>query len=121
MLRPPLVGILVLLVVGLVSSCAHSTIQGGPVAEDELVDGLYRGSARNGPVIAVVDVVVADQGIAEIRIVRHGHWRGGAAEEAIPGWIIEQQSTRVDVVTGATISSVALMNAVDAALQKAMN
>ena len=70
---------------------------------------------------AVVDVIVEDQGIAEIRIIRHRHWRGGPAEEAIPGSIIEQQSTGVDVVTGATVSSAAIMNAVQDAVEKARN
>ena len=48
-------------------------------------------------------------------------WRGGEAEEAIPGSIIEQQSTKVDAVTGATISSTAIMNAVQDAVEKATN
>jgi uncharacterized protein with FMN-binding domain len=72
-------------------------------------------------VSAVVDVTVEDQEIREIEMVRHGDWWGRRAEETIPGAIIEQQSTRVDVVTGATIISTALMNAVQDAVEKAMN
>ena len=120
-MRRLLAGTFLLLVIGLVSSCALATIEGGPVPGDRLADGVYRGSARSGPVAAVVDVTVEDRRVAEIAIVRHGHWRGGAAEEPIPRAIIEQQSTRVDAVTGATVSSVALMNAVQDALEKAMN
>ena len=112
---------LFLLVIGLSWSCAFAPITGGPVPKDRLVDGVYRGSARSGPVSAVVDVIVEDQEIARIEIIRHGHWRGGPAEEKIPGSIIVQQSTRVDVVSGATISSTALMNAVQDAVEKAMN
>lgn len=121
MQRYLLMSTLVSLAIGLFSSCAYSAIRGGPVPKDRLVDGVYRGSARNGPVTAAVDVIVEDQGIAEIKIIRHGHWRGGPAEETIPGLIIEQQSTGVDVVTGATVSSTAIMNAVQDAVEKAMN
>lgn len=121
MQRYLLTSALLSLVTGLFLSCALSTIRGGPVPRDRLVDGVYRGSARNGPVIAVVDVIVEDQAVEEIKIVRHGDWWGRPAEETIPGLIIEQQSTRVDVVTGATISSTALMNAVQNAVEQAMN
>jgi fumarate reductase flavoprotein subunit len=120
-MRRLLAGVSLLLGLGLVSSCAYAKIQGGPVPGDRLADGVYRGSARSGPVVAVVAVTVAERRVAEIEIVRHGHWRGGAAEEPIPRAIVEQQSTRVDVVTGATVSSVALMNAVQDALEKAMD
>ena len=110
-----------LLMIGLFSSCALTPIRGGPVPPDRLVDGVYSGRARNGPVVAAVEVTVEDQQISHIEITRHGHWRGGRAEEPIPEAIIEQQSTRVDVVSGATISSTALMNAVQDAVEKAMN
>jgi fumarate reductase flavoprotein subunit len=109
------------LVVGLFSSCASSTMRGGPVPTDRLANGVYRGSARNGPVSAVVDVIVKDQVITEIKLIRHRSWRGGEAEEAIPDLIIEQQSTNVDAVAGATISSTAIMNAVQDAVEKATN
>ncbi len=114
-------GVLLLLVTGLVVGCAIATIQRGPVPGDRLADGVYRGSARSGPVVAVVDVTVEERRVAEIQIVQHGHWRGAEAEEPILRAIIEQQSTRVDVVTGATVSSVALMNAEQDALEEAMD
>ena len=109
------------LVVALVGSCAHAIIEGGPVPKDRLADGVYRGRARNGPVRAVVDVVVKDRAITEIEIVRHRHWWGAEAGEKIPGRIVEQQSTKVDAVAGATISSTTIMNAVQDAVEKATN
>lgn len=109
------------LVVGLFSSCASSTVTGGPVPTDRLSNGVFRGSARNGPVSAVVDVTVKDQVITEIELIRHWSWRGGEAEEAIPDSIIDQQSTKVDAVAGATVSSTAIMNAVQDAVEKAAN
>lgn len=114
-------GLLSLVAIGLISSCAFSPIKGGPVPTDRLADGVYQGSARNGPVKAVVDVTVKDQRITDVALVSHQRWRGREAEDAIPGLIVEQQSTRVDAVTGATISSVAIMNAVQDAVEQAMN
>ncbi len=113
--------ILVSLMTALSASCTTGTIQGGPVPAERLVDGVYRGSARNGPVLAVVDVVVEDRRIERIEIVRHGDWWGRRAEERIPDRIVEQQSTQVDAVTGATISSTAIMNAVQDAVEQATN
>ena len=114
-------GLFVSGVIALLGSCAHATIAGGPVPKDRLADGVYRGSARNGPVSAVVDVVVKDRVIAEIKLVTHRHWWGAEAGETIPGSIVEEQSTKVDAVAGATISSIAIMNAVQDAVEKATN
>jgi uncharacterized protein with FMN-binding domain len=44
---------------------------------------------------------------------------GGPAEEIIPARIIEKQSTNVDAVSGATMSSDAIMNAVQLAIERA--
>ena len=44
---------------------------------------------------------------------------GGPAEEVVPARIIEQQSTSVDAVSGATMSSYAIMNAVESAIEGA--
>ena len=44
---------------------------------------------------------------------------GGHAEEVIPAKIIEKQSTNVDAVSGATMSSDAIMNAVESAIEGA--
>jgi uncharacterized protein with FMN-binding domain len=46
---------------------------------------------------------------------------GGPAEEIIPARIIEKQSTNVDAVSGATMSSDAIMNAVQFAIEEASN
>ena len=119
MQRYVMMGILLSLVAGLCSSCRLSTVRGGPVPTDRLTDGVYRGSARNGPVKVVVDVVVKDQRIAEIKLIKHRNWKGGAAAKPISDLIIKQQSTRVDAVTGATVSSCAIMNAVQDAVEKA--
>ena len=52
-------------------------------------------------------------------MIEHRTWKGGAAEGIIPNRIIVKQSTKVDAVSGATLSSVAIMNAVEDAVKKA--
>jgi len=106
-------------VMWLCSSCTTAKIEGCPVPADRLVDGVYRGSAKNGPVKVVVDVTVKDRRIADIKLVKHRTWKGRAAE-TVPNLIIKQQSTKVDAVTGATVSSCAIMNAVHNAVEKAV-
>jgi fumarate reductase flavoprotein subunit len=91
---------------------------GGPVASHALHNGIFSGKAKNGPVKVEVDVTIQDHRIAGITLTKHRNWKGRAAEEVIPRRIIDEQSTRVDVVSGATASSTAIMNAVEAAIRK---
>jgi uncharacterized protein with FMN-binding domain len=99
--------------------CATAQIIGGPIPDSRLKDGIYDGTARNGPVRVTAKVTIQDRRIAAIELTEHRHWRGAAAETLIPGRIIEAQSTRVDAVSGATASSTAIMNAVETAVRKA--
>jgi uncharacterized protein with FMN-binding domain len=104
----------------LVVSCSTGkTIIGGPISHANLKDGTYEGSAKNGPVKVKAKVTISDQKITDINLIEHRTWKGGAAEGMIPDRIIEAQSTKVDSVSGATMSSVAIMNAVEDAIQKA--
>ena len=104
----------------LVVSCSTGkTIIGGPIPHANLKDGIYYGTAANGPVKVKAKVTINDQKIAAIDLIEHRTWKGGAAEGIIPNRIIDEQTTRVDAVSGATMSSVAIMNAVEDAVQKA--
>jgi uncharacterized protein with FMN-binding domain len=107
------------LLAALLLGCATARITGGPVPEGRLKDGVYDGTARNGPVRVAAKVTIRNQRIAAVELIKHRHWKGAEAERAIPARIIEAQSTRVDAVSGATASSTAIMNAVEAAVQKA--
>jgi uncharacterized protein with FMN-binding domain len=103
----------------LTSSCITIEITGGPVPAGRLADGVYEGTATGGPVRVVTKVTVQDQRIAHIELVQHRTWRGTEAGKVIPGRIIEKQSTDVDAVSGATVSSRVIMNAVQDAVSKA--
>ena len=67
--------------------------------------------------LGLVDNVTADK-IAAIDIVQQQETAGvgSLALEALPARIIEAQSTEVDAVAGATVSSTALKDAVNNAL-----
>ncbi len=84
-------------------------------------DGTYTGTAagRNGDV--VVSVTVNNGKIASVDIVQHEETAGlsDAAIAEIPAAIVKKNSTKVDAVSGATVTSKAIMAAVDAALANA--
>jgi uncharacterized protein with FMN-binding domain len=89
------------------------------VAAERLVDGVYAGSYKAGLNSVKVKVTIHDQTIAAIEIVKHTAWKGKKAEPIIPQRIIDQQSTAVDAVSGATNSSKVIMNAVQIAVEQA--
>ena len=103
----------------LLFGCAETPIIGAPLDHVELVDGVYEGSYRGGPNKALVKVTVKDNTIVNIEIVKHKALKGKKAELPVLKRIIENQSTDVDAVSGATNSSRVIMNAVQKAIEKA--
>jgi uncharacterized protein with FMN-binding domain len=102
-----------------VAGCVATGI-GGPVRAGELEDGVYEGKFKSFPNSAHVRVTVARGRIADVEIVSwFGSGIGRQANDVIPGRIVEEQSTAVDAVTGATNSSRVIMNAVEVALRDA--
>ena len=83
--------------------------------------GTYEGEAigRNGPV--KVQVTVAKDRIESIRVVSHNESAGlsDAPINTLPKMIVDKQSLAVDVFSGATFSSKAVIGAVENALKKA--
>ena len=114
---------LIIFTAGLILSsagCQIAPLMGTPVVSEGLKDGIYEGEYRKGINKAVVKVTIADGRIAEIELVKHtASCIGKKANEIIPQRIIEQQSTQVDAVSGATNSSRVIMNAVQKAIEKA--
>lgn len=103
------------------AGCATTPpIPTGKVDHQELVDGMYEGSYRRGPMKARVKITIENQRISSIDLLEHDTWKGKEAEEIIPR-IIQEQSTDVDTVSGATMSSRVIMNAVQNAVDKAKN
>lgn len=83
--------------------------------------GVYETSANgiDGPVTVKTEVS-ADK-IVKVEVVNHKETAGigTTAIDTIPGRIVETQSVAVDVVSGATVTSNAILAAVAAAIEKA--
>lgn len=94
---------------------------GTAVAAVSYTPGTYEGEAigRNGPV--KVQVTVAKDRIESIRVVSHNESAGlsDAPINTLPKTIVDKQSLAVDVFSGATFSSKAVIGAVENALKKA--
>ncbi len=86
----------------------------------KLKDGTYEGEAT-GMQPLKVSVTVTDGKIASVEVVEHAETEGIAdpALEQIPALIVEKNSTDVDAVAGATVTSDAIKAAVDTALEGA--
>ena len=107
-------------VAAMVVACTKATVVGGKIKAGSIPDGTYVGIHKSPPNSAKVEVLVENGRIAHVTLLRHGaSWIGGKAEDQIPRRIVEEQSTDVDVVVGATNSSKVIMNAVQDALDKA--
>jgi len=81
----------------------------------KVADGIYQGKSKVGPVRVTLDVTVENKTMSSIAIIQHFNGRGKKAESIVPR-IIEAQSLDVDVVSGATGSSKAILKAVENAL-----
>lgn len=80
-------------------------------------DGTYEGHSELGPVIVDVKVTVKKGKITEIEIVNHQNGLGQPAD-VIVDEMVDKNTYDVDAVSGATVSSEIIMNAVNNALQK---
>ena len=80
--------------------------------------GTYEAEAMGKMGNVKVAVVVEDNAIKSVTVVSHNETEGFFApvEATIPAAIVAQQSLLVDVVTGSTLSSNAIINATEAAL-----
>lgn len=83
-------------------------------------DGIYEGSSDGGMVYVEVKVKVKNHSIESINLVKHDNGKGKPAE-AMLDEMIAQNTDNVDVVSGATISSKTIRNAVNISLQKGLN
>ena len=103
----------------IITACTPTPKLGRELDMDQLVDGVYDGHFKGGPNSVDVRVSIKEQKISSIEIIKHDAWKGHKADSVIPQRIIENQSTDVDAVTGATNSSHVIMNDVQDAINKA--
>lgn len=83
--------------------------------------GTYTGEGAGFHGALKVEVEVSDEEILSVVVTEHGETPGFGtnAVDQLPGIIVDAQSLSVDVVSGATFSSNAILEAVEAALLEA--
>ena len=109
-----------ILFLGCAFGCSVIPVLGSTVSPDTYSDGVYEGEFKQSPNYARVKVTIEEGRIAEVVLLERGGTRiGDPANDVIPERIIERQSTDVDAVSGATRSSLSIMNATYNAIAKA--
>lgn len=81
----------------------------------KLKDGIYIGDSDIGLVKVRVEVEVADHKLKDIHLIEHQNGFGKQAEEILDV-MIDRNTTVVDTISGATISSKVIMDATQDAL-----
>ncbi len=101
------------------ASCIAKQV-GGALQAGELSDGSYQARASRFPNAARVEVTVEEGRVVSVELLSHrASGIGHRADSVVPQSIVEQQSTAVDAVSGATNSSHVIMNAAHKALEQA--
>lgn len=87
---------------------------------DNLEDGTYNGSAQGFNGTVEVEVIVEGGAVTEVNILEHSETDGisDPARNDVPAAIVENNSTDVDTVSGATGTSRAIIEAVNNALSQ---
>lgn len=86
----------------------------------DIPDGVYIGEYDVDFIYAKVEVTVKNGEVSNINILEHRHERGETAE-AIINKIVEEQKIDVDIISGATNSSIVIKKAVENALKKGID
>ena len=81
-----------------------------------ITDGVYTGEFNGGRWSNTVEVTVQDHAIISIQMVKKQRFHLDGPVNEITSRIIEHQSLSVDVVTGATATSKAILKSVETAL-----
>ncbi len=89
---------------------------------ERYVPGTYEGSAQGFGGVIKVAVTVDENEITEIKVLSSTGEDAAyfSQAETLRDKILQKQTTDLDAVTGATLSSIGLLDAVDAALEQAV-
>ena len=79
-------------------------------------DGSYKGHSELGPVIVDVNVIIKDGKIKNIELLKHQNGFGNAANSIVEN-MVQKNTYNVDAISGATVSSKVIINAVNNALE----
>ncbi len=81
-------------------------------------DGIYDGSHQGGRWSNRISVTVKDHEITEIEVIEDISFSDETVKNRIIEAVIGQQSTQVDLVSGATVSSKAYLQSIQQAFQQ---
>ena len=87
------------------------------IAPDHVADGTYEGTAETPLVKVTVAVTVENHTLKDIQLLRHENGKGAPAESMLPE-MLSKNTSEVDTVSGATMSSKAIRAVVRDALAK---
>ena len=85
----------------------------------KVVDGTYTGSYKVFPIIAEVKVTVKNHQLTAVELLKHQSGQGAPADKILDQ-IVEAQTLKVDVISGATYSSKIILKAVENSLNNAI-
>lgn len=121
LLRPVAAILCLILVLGIAGCTGSTSQQPQPAEKTTYKAGTYTavGNGRNGPI--VVQVEFTSDAIKDIKVVSHSETYnvGDVPIESYPELIVKNQSLGVDVVSGATITSHALLSAIRECVKQA--
>lgn len=105
---------------GLDDGIGDTTGDNGVTGDLEYTDGTYTGEAQGRNDIIRVSVTVTDGQISDVEVTEQDETPeyAGPALEQMPDLIVDNNSTDVDAISGATITSDAIKEAVDNALEQ---
>jgi len=81
-------------------------------------NGTFEGSHETPLVKASVLVTISGEKMTDIQIIRHENGKGQKAEEIV-SVVLEKQTTKVDAVSGATLSSKVILKSIENAVESA--
>jgi uncharacterized protein with FMN-binding domain len=87
---------------------------------NQVADGKYLGEFGYSNSLCKVEVVVSNHRIDDINILENGKNDHAKKAEAVISKVIDEQKTNVDVITGATTTSKALLKAIESALSSGL-
>ncbi len=100
----------------------HKEVRDMDIAKIDLSrigDGVYTGEFTYASFTYVVEVIVQAKTISDIKVLQNRDSSYARMAEGVTGNVMDAQSLQVDVISGATTTSKALLKAMETALLKA--
>lgn len=86
------------------------------VTPSNIEDGIYNGKYNAGRWTNEVNVIIKDHKITKIELIYDVTFKKQEVTESVISRVIENQSTNIDVVSGATVTSKAYLKSIENAL-----